>query len=272
MAWIYLVASEESQKPYRPGSKRSPTVRTTPTLKPSYFQGCRGVKYTPPLYGTMLLRSRERDCRPSKLSRRASLARTYRLRDAERAWQESEAVFFSRSLGLFGTYDPALSFWRTPQASLFPLPRRKTSRPLLELWRAKWPRSGMIVAGLCYQLSMWERRNSARGGGVSPDGWRWATPTAAESRGTTGGNQGRNLRRDVKMWPTPTARDWKNSVGSDVGRHTDTLAHRACKNQGSGQLNPTWVEWLMGYPLGVTELSAWALAWFRSVRGKRSRG
>ena len=49
----------------------------------------------------------------------------------------------------------------------------------------------------------------------------WATPTAADSTGTTGGGNSRSLRTDV-----------------------------------GGQLNPTWVEWLMGFPTGWTDLNA----------------
>ena len=56
----------------------------------------------------------------------------------------------------------------------------------------------------------------------------WATPSAADSVGSTGGGQGKSLRTDVKMWSK-----------------TEKV---------SGQLNPTWVEWLMGYPRGWTEL------------------
>ena len=39
----------------------------------------------------------------------------------------------------------------------------------------------------------------------------------------------------------------------------------------NGQLNPTWVEWLMGYPSGWTALEDWAMQWFRPKRGKRSK-
>ena len=39
----------------------------------------------------------------------------------------------------------------------------------------------------------------------------WATPSAADSTGSTGGNQNKSLRTDVKMWPTPTARDYKGA-------------------------------------------------------------
>jgi hypothetical protein len=37
----------------------------------------------------------------------------------------------------------------------------------------------------------------------------------------------------------------------------------------TGQLSPMWVEWLMGYRIGHTELDALAIQWFRSKFGKR---
>lgn len=46
----------------------------------------------------------------------------------------------------------------------------------------------------------------------------YATPCAGDAQGTSGGNNGRSLRTDV-----------------------------------GGQLNPEWVEWLMGFPAGWTE-------------------
>ena len=48
----------------------------------------------------------------------------------------------------------------------------------------------------------------------------YTTPCAADSQGSTGGNNRRSLRTDV-----------------------------------AGQLNPTWVEWLMGFPIGWTDLN-----------------
>jgi hypothetical protein len=38
-----------------------------------------------------------------------------------------------------------------------------------------------------------------------------------------------------------------------------------------GSLNPTWVEWLMGYPTGWTNLNALAMQWFQNKRKKRSK-
>ena len=67
----------------------------------------------------------------------------------------------------------------------------------------------------------------------------------------------------TRLWPTPTTRDYK---GGYIGGRTrngnvswDTLdvAVQYTDNQSktSGQLNPDWVEWLMGYPIGWTDLT-----------------
>ncbi len=37
-------------------------------------------------------------------------------------------------------------------------------------------------------------------------------------------------------------------------RTHDRLDHFAQATEGSGELNPEWVEWLMGFPLGHTAL------------------
>jgi hypothetical protein len=65
-----------------------------------------------------------------------------------------------------------------------------------------------------------------------------------------------------KMWPTPTTRDHKGGyIGGRIRNgkvSMDTLdvavQHTDNQNKTSGQLNPTWVEWLMGYPEGWTDL------------------
>jgi len=55
--------------------------------------------------------------------------------------------------------------------------------------------------------------------------------------------------------------------------HSDLNPHaRPLSEVIGGSLNPEFVEWLMGYPIGATELSVLATAWFRSVRVKRLKG
>ena len=58
-----------------------------------------------------------------------------------------------------------------------------------------------------------------------------------------------------ETWPTPTATDGKGSGQNETMR--DRLDYAVEKPNGqriSGSLNPTWVEWLMGYPSGWTDL------------------
>lgn len=52
--------------------------------------------------------------------------------------------------------------------------------------------------------------------------------------------------------PTPSANDWKGSskAGQRRGQLTDPAMGVV---PAGGQLNPTWVEWLQGFPLGWTE-------------------
>jgi hypothetical protein len=53
------------------------------------------------------------------------------------------------------------------------------------------------------------------------------------------------------MWPTPQARDYKGASGRSL-KGTERDLPMAVGN--GGRLNPTWVEWLMGFPLGWTDL------------------
>jgi hypothetical protein len=69
----------------------------------------------------------------------------------------------------------------------------------------------------------------------------------------------------VQMIPTPTARDWKDNGTSpaELSRNSKTLA-----TVDGGKLNPTWVEWLMGWPLGWTDCAPLATdkwqSWLRA--------
>jgi len=113
------------------------------------------------------------------------------------------------------------------------------------------------------------------------------TPIASDCQRASSGNHS-SLLTVAKMIPTPTARDYKGSNSmkhlTETGggrKHVDQLANwvklfptpRAQNangksnppgRQGSpdlqtvvgGQLNPEWVEWLMGFPIGWTALDA----------------
>jgi hypothetical protein len=87
----------------------------------------------------------------------------------------------------------------------------------------------------------------------------WPTPTA--TLGTKGGRvtprkskEGGTLIEAVRnRIPTPSTNDWKGS--SKPGQRRGQLTDPAMGVIPSGgQLNPTWVEWLMGWPIEWTAL------------------
>lgn len=64
----------------------------------------------------------------------------------------------------------------------------------------------------------------------------------------------------LKMFPTPRASEYKDSgpVGSKSHSHMLSKDYLCAvvkePDKPSGMLNPTWVEWLQGYPTGWTEV------------------
>ena len=59
----------------------------------------------------------------------------------------------------------------------------------------------------------------------------------------------------VKMWPTPTKSDYRSpNMNPAKNGQVEPASGHALPARVGGQLNPTWVEWLMGYPLGWTDL------------------
>ena len=64
-----------------------------------------------------------------------------------------------------------------------------------------------------------------------------------------------------KTWPTPTVQDSANDGGPSQWKRNTPPLNVAVKDspESGGQLNPTWVEWLMGWPLGWTDLKPLAM-------------
>ena len=70
-------------------------------------------------------------------------------------------------------------------------------------------------------------------------------------------SRGDELVDYVRMWPTPKASEsgpdyaWATRKGSGADDLPTAVSR---ENPSGGQLNPTWVEWLMGFPPGWTDL------------------
>jgi hypothetical protein len=85
----------------------------------------------------------------------------------------------------------------------------------------------------------------------------WPTPhgicqPGPRRPGPSGNELGRAVN-EAEQWPTPTR--------GDADRGGGRSAHKSnpgsnLRTQVGGSLNPTWVEWLMGFPLGWTDCGA----------------
>lgn len=71
-------------------------------------------------------------------------------------------------------------------------------------------------------------------------------------------------------WPTPISRDWRSGKASPAthNRNSRPLSEQVGKIEAGGQLNPMWVELLMGWPKGWTSLNSISMVEFQEwLRG-----
>lgn len=160
-------------------------------------------------------RSRERIGLGSISSLEASPAKTSATQAKEQDSLASEADCSMNSAVWLAKWDQDTLSWRTSQ------------RCLLGGWikfLGRWPRSGTMRNGTAYRLQPLVPRI-----------------TAIESS---------------SLLPTPTARDYRGGhKGTDCVRKRTPNGHGCQLNDlVDGPLNPTFVEWVMGFPIGWTDL------------------
>jgi hypothetical protein len=188
-------------------------------------------------------------------------AKTFQLQEKELELKESAQECGNRWQGLLARFDQDLSLWKTVQCSL------------LEDWEQfseTFPKWGSMRNGELFQQPISEQIIKEKEFGL------WPTPVTMDSIGARSEEsmiKEMTVRRPNRMRPgmlrdqvvwgttfeevkekiytTPTARMWKDNgkSPSELNRNSETLAVQA-----GGQLNPMWVEWLMGWPLGWTDL------------------
>ena len=217
-------------------------------------------------------------------------AKTFPPLEKAQASKDHEADFGGTWPEWFAKFDPVTFSWKTRQCSLL---------AGLDAFSGTWPRWGMMRNGVCWELTMpghrteenesgfWPtpRSCSAMAATITPEsahaanrfpnletvvGRRiWPTPTKSDGMGGPGTSEnrmgGENLRTAVKMWPTPQASD--NRDRGNLGMPAILRRQEKGKQIGLGQsvsdtsgaLNPDWVEWLMGWPIGWTDLKPLAM-------------
>jgi hypothetical protein len=203
-------------------------------------------------------------------------ARTLVQPGKEQELTESEAECGEKWQGSFTKYSPDSRSWKTHQCSLL---------EDLESFSETWPAWGLMRDGECWEQRMLEQTIRGIESGLLPDNVKffhtpnttgldggsnsrkalknrienWPTPRSCSAMAATitpeaSWNKKRNPNLETivgqRMWPTPTSHNAKETnAPSEALRNTPTLAAQA-----GGKLNPMWVEWLMGWPLGWTDL------------------
>jgi hypothetical protein len=190
---------------------------------------------------------------PSTFSAEASRARTSALLARAPGSPGLARVFGQSTPASLASYDPATSSWRTSQLSLL---------ADSESFSGTWPRSGMTRSGTAYQLQPLAPLTAGIGSGS------WPTPTKTDAEkgyasppGDANDRGRQTLCGAVNAWATPTA--WlgrRNSHAKGDARRwhnperSNELSDQVAATGTTGPLNPTWVEWLMGFPLNWTSL------------------
>jgi len=169
-------------------------------------------------------------------------ARTSQLQEKEMDLTENGQECGEKWHGLLAKLCPNTFLWKTAQYSLL---------EDLELSLQTFPRWGLMQNGALYQLPTLVQTISEKESGFVPTptsstgGANHNSPTTVEGK-----RFGMNLAGYAQKFPTPTANLSKETnAPSESRRNTPTLAAQL-----GGHLNPTWVEWLMGWPLGWTDL------------------
>lgn len=133
------------------------------------------------------------------------------------------STYGRNSQTLLGFYDPDTHCWKTSQGTL-----TSDSQTFLQTW----PRAGMTHNGIAYQQPASAHRTCA-------------TAYSLSRHGKIGNNS-------LGLWPTPLTQDYSTRFaqgGMPLG-----MAVRLTEPGNTGKLNPTWVDWLMGFPEGWTDL------------------
>lgn len=245
-------------------------------------------------------------CRPLTESRGAELltswlegfrAKTSALQETARDLTENAVECGTTWPASLAKFDPDTSSWKTAQLSLL---------GGLEEFSETWPRWGLMRAGECWERQTLAPLTSGSASGlwqtpvaddaVNRQAGKWnsrgepklsaqvlrPTPTVCGNynRKDASATSGDGLATAVtqRTYPTATATAYKgwspnhNRAGTDD--RLDYTVEREAFNPGQQtppmRLNPEWVEWLMGWPIGHTELKPLEMDKFREWQQQHS--
>lgn len=260
MTWLYLpnflftVGQVEDCLPQNTclDGEQSATLSGISMLSKSSKQGSETDTLTMPQSGMTPLRSTGVpgvDVWISSLrASRASLSAVQE-RDLQNLTQEMDGLPSSAS---FAKYDPDMHCWRTFQGSFL--------NHTTDEYSATWPKRVSILNKIASRRKKSVRRTFAKDFGLLP------TPLSGRSTWQNShGKQSFTLNGMAlhNKWPTPTVNDSKNNGGPSQHRRTERGFSPTLNTVVNGRLNPDWVEWLMGWPIGWTDLEPLAMDRFQ---------
>lgn len=171
----------------------------------------------------------------------ASPVKTLALQENKLVTMESEVYCFMKSSAWLGSFNLSSSCLKMLEIYSLTKTGRRSKKPSFKL-----PKQGTMQNGQLFQQVMWEPVTAESESGLLP------TPTTQEwkRRGPNSSQQGLSNTENWASLPTPVARDWK-------GRSTrnGALPNSFVPTGGGTYLNPSFVEEMMGYPVGWTDLS-----------------
>jgi hypothetical protein len=262
MSWHYLRELEgESLEDICSGGEPLPPLKSKTTHDVFYCSGKLTESYLDSLSGTTSAHLTEnRGEEKSTLSAGDSPAKISVAPGKVRALLEQEAAYGERWRESLARYDPASCSWKTAQCSLF-----GGLEPFLETW----PQWGMMHDGECSERVMSAHPTSGIESGS------WPTPRKTDYKGSGKTGQLRDRldyaveRGGTKTQPnyaTPQSRDYRTGEAhrwDNKAERSRNLNDQCAKTEQHGQLNPSWVEWLMGWPIGWTDLKPLATGKFQ---------
>lgn len=168
------------------------------------------------------------------------LVRTFLQQEKELASRANALGFGERWHGWLAKYDQDLSLWKTPQCSLL--------EDYIE-FSETWPKWGMMHDGACWELMTSVLHTEGRESGY------WHIPIVI-------------FREHKSSYPTPGTTGMSNGSGNcekanklhESGQISEE-ERKSMRAGNGGQLNPDWVEWLMGWPIKWTALEPIELDW-----------
>lgn len=185
-------------------------------------------------------------------SMRDSLVRTLALPGIKRALDmRHDPAYIEKSSVLLASFDPVTCSLKTSQQSLV-----TDSEP----YSQTLPRWGSLRNGAVSEHPIAAHRIEETDGSLLP------TPTVSSGaqvawKPTKGQTGGTTLEGWARWFPTPTARMHKGGgkamTRKDGKERSDMLDWLVEAQEPNGRLNPDWVEWLMGFPIGFTASKGW---------------